>query len=520
MLFFLLFAVGAYAANETGATPTFGAYFANWAQYRPAPYTYPASALQNLVPILDRLMYGFVYFCPPAGTQPLPYWAVAPYGSCSDSTEYQLMFVETKDQSFIQEINAMKASNPGMKHIMSVGGWNFPAGFFSKMASSSTNRQKFVSSVQSFIQQYQFDGVDIDWEYPGSAPRTDSVKITCDTFRTVQDPGGSSSDGANLVALFHDLRAALPSASLSFAAQANCKNAKMSNIGQLAPYLDYFHLMSYDYTVSDVPDGAMFSPNSPLYLPPKPAVQMGIDYTVQCYLDAGIKPSQLQLGVAFYGHVWWNPSLSESQWQKFGGNGQIQASCCGPFKQTYGGGFGKGSQQCGSLMYSEIVAAGFDTYYDQTTMSNIGYLSQDSGDGHTKKGAWVTYNDKDSLTAITKYALDKGLAGVFAWDSTMDSIDFSSGQPSYELSNLIVNTLKSGGGGGNICDPSKGCNVCDECCKSYLSDQAECDACVDSQCSSSSNICDPSKGCNVCDSCCKSYITDPTSCNACVKDEC
>jgi chitinase len=390
------------------------------------------------------------------------------------------MFVETKDPQFVSEIAGMKAQNPGMKFIMSVGGWNFPAGFFSKMASTSTNRGKFVNSVKDFMSRYGFDGVDIDWEFPGSEARVDSVKITCELFRTVHDPGGSSADTANVVSLFHDLRSALPSASLSFAAQANCANAKKSNVAALAPYLDYFHLMSYDYTVSDVPNGATFSPNSPLYLPPKPAEQMGIDYSVQCYLDEGVKPSQIQLGVAFYGHVWWNPNLSTSQWQAWGGQGQVQNSCCGPFAATYGGGYGPGSQQCGSLMYSEILAAGFETYYDSKTVSNIGYLSHDGNDGHMKKGAWVTYNDKDSLTAITKYALSKGLAGVFAWDSTMDTV--SGGQPTYELSKLIVQTLQSGGGGGNVCDPAQGCNVCATCCKSYLATPSECDACVASAC--------------------------------------
>jgi chitinase len=428
------------------------------------------------------------------------------------------MFVEQKDPQFVSEIRAMKASNPGMKFIVSIGGWNFPANFFSKMASTSTNRGKFVSSVQSFIQQYGFDGVDIDWEYPGSAARTNNVKITCSLFRTVQDAGGSSADTDNVVALFHDLRSALPSASLSFAAQANCANAKKSNVAKLAAYLDYFHLMSYDYTVSDVPDGAMFSPNSPLYLPPSPALQMSIDYSVQCYLDEGVKPSQIQLGVAYYGHVWYAPGLGTSQWQTWGGKGQIQGSCCGPFQQTYGGGYGIGSQQCGTLMYSEILAAGFQTYFDPKTKSNIGYLSQAGADGHTSAGAWVTYNDKDSMTAIANYAIEKGLAGVFAWDSTMDTV--SGGQPTYELSNLIVKVLGSGGGGGNVCNPSQGCNVCDTCCKSYLDDQTECDACVSDQCTTAPNICDPTKGCNVCDNCCKSYITDQSSCDQCVKSEC
>jgi chitinase len=448
----------------------------------------------------------------------MPYWAVDPYGNCTDADEYKLMFVDPNDADFITAINGMKAKNPKMKHIMSVGGWNFPAGYWSKMASSPDSRAKFTKSLQDFVTKYKFDGVDVDWEFPTSGARTDNVKITCDLFRTVEDPGGSADDSKNVVALFHDMRGALPNASLSFASPANCDNARLASIKDLAKYLDYFHIMSYDYTVSDIPDGAMFSPNAPLYLPAKPAVQMSIDYTVQCYLNEGINASQLQLGIGYYGHTWWNDELTEEQWQQFGGKvgGKIQGACCGPFKQTYGGMFGKGAQQCGSLMYSEIVAAGFENYFDNVTLSDIGYLSKDSADGYTKKGMWVTYNSPRSLTNITEYAMAQGLAGVFAWDATMDSVDYDAGKPTFELSKMVKKIL-SGGAASNVCVPPN-CNVCDDCCKSYLSDQAACDSCVKEECPVA-NVCVP-PNCNVCDNCCQSYLTDQAACDGCVTSEC
>lgn len=77
--------------------------------------------------------------------------------------------------------------------------------------------------------------------------------------------------------------------------------------------------------------------------------------------------------------------------------------CCGPFKSTYGALYGKGSQLCGTYMYSEIVAAGALYYFDTETNTAIAYMPEDSQDGWTKAGTWFTYIDKNSIDGITKY---------------------------------------------------------------------------------------------------------------------
>lgn len=75
----------------------------------------------------------------------------------------QAILTEYQFQNFMQV--------PGPKKILSFGGWDFSA-------SSSTyhtfregvkpaNRLNLATNIANYIKDYNLDGVDIDWEYPG-----------------------------------------------------------------------------------------------------------------------------------------------------------------------------------------------------------------------------------------------------------------------------------------------------------------------------------------------------------------
>jgi chitinase len=55
----------------------------------------------------------------------------------------------------------------GVKVLIAIGGWNDSAGDkYSRLVNSVEARRKFTAYVVEFILKQNFDGLDLDWEYP------------------------------------------------------------------------------------------------------------------------------------------------------------------------------------------------------------------------------------------------------------------------------------------------------------------------------------------------------------------
>ena len=58
-----------------------------------------------------------------------------------------------------------------MKIMIALGGWAEGGKQYSDMVSSPVHRSTFIDSIVNFLEEWPFDGVDIDWEYPGQFVR-------------------------------------------------------------------------------------------------------------------------------------------------------------------------------------------------------------------------------------------------------------------------------------------------------------------------------------------------------------
>lgn len=75
---------------------------------------------------------------------------------------------ETKDGKvgLYERIVNLKKSNPTLKILLAIGGWSFGTQKFKDMSSTRYARQTFIYSAIPYLRDRNFDGLDIDWEYP------------------------------------------------------------------------------------------------------------------------------------------------------------------------------------------------------------------------------------------------------------------------------------------------------------------------------------------------------------------
>ena len=95
-----------------------------------------------------------------------------------DPKDYHIIAMDegpTASDLFARVAN-LKTRNPNAKIWVSIGGWAFNddgpyQSVFTKVAGDSKATQILAHNLMGFMDKYGFDGVDIDWEYPGADDR-------------------------------------------------------------------------------------------------------------------------------------------------------------------------------------------------------------------------------------------------------------------------------------------------------------------------------------------------------------
>src|ERR1700761_2724890 len=76
-----------------------------------------------------------------------------------------LAVMNANDTLRIRHLVALKARNPSMKVILSLGGWG-GCRTCSTVFMSKKSRKRFVTTTKKILEDFHCDGIDLDWEYP------------------------------------------------------------------------------------------------------------------------------------------------------------------------------------------------------------------------------------------------------------------------------------------------------------------------------------------------------------------
>ena len=128
------------------------------------------------------------------------------------------------------------AHSAGKKVKLSIGGWS-GSGQFSNAVAKPENRQTLANNLLAVYNQYQIDGIDIDWEYPGQVGHSGNK--------------ATPTDSLNFLAFLQLLNKVLPeNATLTAAVQsvpfAGADGKPLRNVSAFAEVLDWIMLMNYD----------------------------------------------------------------------------------------------------------------------------------------------------------------------------------------------------------------------------------------------------------------------------------
>ncbi|KAF5852879.1 hypothetical protein GGP41_008338 [Bipolaris sorokiniana] len=286
------------------------------------------------------------------------------------------------------EITAVKQKAPGLKIWISLGGWTFSdndtdtQSVWGDIARTQANRNKFTVNLYKFMKTYGFDGVDIDWEYPGAPDR-----------------GGKPDDVQNFVLLMEYIsvyfEASASGFGLSFTAPSSYWYLRWFKIDQLHKYVSWINVMTYDI------HGSWDSPASTIGSIVYAHTNLTeIQDTLNLFWRNNVPADKLNLGIGFYGRSY---TLEDSSCTKPG---------C-PFSAP--GRAGSCTGESGVLSYAEIEARikmyDLDAIHDKT--AGVKYLTFD-------ENQWVSYDDQETLQTKVDFANEQGLLGLFVWAIDLD----------------------------------------------------------------------------------------------------
>lgn len=330
-----------------------------------------------------------------------------------DSVDGQADEYEQPLAGSLNQLDKLKDDHPHLRAGISLGGWNWST-YFSDAAASEEARTEFARScidlwLRGNLPQLNeepqggegaaegvFNGIDLDWEWPGGGGHEDNVT--------------RPEDGANFTLMVRELRRQLDeygqeSGRDLFLSASFPNSAELMQAGvepEVFEYLDFATVQGYDFTGtwSDTTNH-----HSQLYSPAGAPDDASVHAAVQRYLDHGLPAEKLVLGVPAFGRGW------------AGVGGE-------DFGRFQPGTAAEGSYGDGVDPYDELQERSGQRYFDPV---NGAYWIYDGTE-------WWTYDTPAVMDMKGEYVIDNDLGGLMLWNLDQD--------PEAELVEAIDNALE------------------------------------------------------------------------------
>ncbi|TQJ00907.1 glycoside hydrolase family 18 protein [Amycolatopsis cihanbeyliensis] len=310
------------------------------------------------------------------------------------------------------QLKKLKARHPDLKVLISLGGWSYSK-YFADAARTEASREKFVSScIDMFIKGNLperddwgtgkpaggpgvaagiFDGFDLDWEYPGGGG--------------LEGNHVYPEDKQNFTLLLREFREQLDAvrSGLLLTAFTAADPVKIENgleLDKIFNYLDFANVQGYDFHGSSwEPErtGHQANIHDDPADPNPPESRFSVQQAIQIYTDAGVDPSQLLVGIPFYGRGW---------------TGVQDGGAHGVYQQASGPAEGDFPEEPGVRGYRNLK--------DQFTADQIFRDEEALASWAYDGNEFWSFDDPAMVRAKTGYITAEGLGGAFAWNLAED----------------------------------------------------------------------------------------------------
>ncbi|KAJ2351785.1 hypothetical protein GGF43_003932 [Coemansia sp. RSA 2618] len=306
-----------------------------------------------------------------------------------------------------------KLSDNQSKVLVSLGGWT-GSKHMSPIMKDKAKRTQMIADMVEWMQDFGFDGWDIDFEYPGrqgdschpfDAKDTDNFLLFLNELHEKLD---SSFDDHKLVTLATRFQ------------PFDGPSGPMTDVSAFSEVVDFINLMLYDFNgVWSETTG----PNAPLDFEANRGLQFSYKSSIQSWIDAGIPANKINPGIPFYGRTVTTASsddMSDDMYQPLRkeiprGDGddreETDPSCGGP--SVFSGIWKYSNMRTEGVLESpDSAALPWTRQFDNTTFTPWLFNSETRD--------FVSYDDAMSVAAKAQHAKSSGLAGVMVWPITND----------------------------------------------------------------------------------------------------